>query len=247
MESHERIVLKKHTLSQSIFLHLFPGVLTVSFYFLFISLIQGSGLPTVAAFILSAIFVLIPVELGIIYWAKSRSSDQITIKSIIKSSKLKKLEYILYCLGLIIIMGIIVMLLEPIDLFLEETVFAFFPEQLKFNMGMSSEYSRTGLFFTYLVGLFILAGIAPIVEEIYFRGYLLPRIPDLKGFDKILHSFLFACYHMWTPWMIISRTIFMIPFIYVVSTKKNMYIAFFVHCFVNMLDFISGFVFLLSL
>ncbi len=240
-------IIKRHTLFQTIVLHLFPGVLIASFYLIVAKPVQDMGFPTLAALILSAIFVLIPVELGIIFWVKRKSSNRITFKSIIKSAKLNKLEYLLYIIGLIIFMGVIVILLEPIDLFLESNIFPFFPDNLKLSMGLSSDYSGTILFFTYLIGMIVLAIISPIIEEIYFRGYLLPRIPKLKGFDKVLHSFLFACYHMWTPWMIVSRTIFMIPLIYVVSYKKNLYVAFFVHCLVNAIDFIAGFIFLMSI
>lgn len=240
-------VVKKHTLLQTIILHLFPGVLIVGFYFIVAGPIQDQGFPTVAALILSAIVVLIPVELGIILWVKRKSLNKITFQTLIKSTKLRKLEYFLYILGLIIIMGVLVALIEPINTILKDTVFSFFPEKYVLDMGQSTEYSTTLLFWTYLVGFIVLAVIAPIVEEIYFRGYLLPRIPNLGGFDKLLHSFLFACYHMWTPWIIVSRTIFMLPFIYVVSYKKNLYIAFIVHSTVNAIDFIAGFAFLLSI
>lgn len=53
--------------------------------------------------------------------------------------------------------------------------------------------------------LMFVAVLTPLVEELYFRGYLLPR---MKGeFATLFHSFLFAAQHVLEPWMIIPRTL----------------------------------------
>lgn len=52
-----------------------------------------------------------------------------------------------------------------------------------------------------VMGFFLLYGIiGPITEELYFRGYLLPRIDRLGWVAPVLGTVLFAVYHFHTPW-----------------------------------------------
>ena len=99
------------------------------------------------------------------------------------------------------------------------------------------------MFITFI----FIAIIAPIVEELYFRGYLLPRMPHLKGWSPLLHSALFALYHTWTPWMVFTRTIGVLPLIYIVQFKRNIYLGIIAHCLMNVIDIIIGVVFIISL
>jgi membrane protease YdiL (CAAX protease family) len=83
-----------------------------------------------------------------------------------------------------------------------------------------------------------------MVEELYFRGYLLPR---MKGKYAILfHSFLFAAIHVFTPWMIIARTIGFLPII-IGTTKKNIYLGMIEHMLCNSVGFFTGLIFILKM
>ena len=91
-----------------------------------------------------------------------------------------------------------------------------------------------------MVFIFV-AVLAPLVEELYFRGYLLPR---MKGqLAPLLHSLLFATIHVFTPWMIITRTLGLLPLIFGVK-KKNIYIGMIVHILSNSVGFITGVIFI---
>ena len=86
--------------------------------------------------------------------------------------------------------------------------------------------------------------LSPLVEELYFRGYLLPR---MKGrFATLFHSFLFAAQHVFTPWMIITRTLALLPLVFGVK-KKNIYIGIIVHILVNLLDLATGIAFIVKM
>jgi membrane protease YdiL (CAAX protease family) len=57
-----------------------------------------------------------------------------------------------------------------------------------------------------------LTGISlPLIEELYFRGFLLPRIAHLGGWAPLVSTVLFSLYHFWSPWVFVSRVIFMFP------------------------------------
>jgi len=47
------------------------------------------------------------------------------------------------------------------------------------------------------------------LEEIYFRGFLLPRMGYAGRSAVPLHSLLFALYHLWMPWRIVALAVAM--------------------------------------
>ena len=80
----------------------------------------------------------------------------------------------------------------------------------------------------------VLNGVAgPVVEELYFRGYLLPRIEYLKGWSAPVNVFLFSLYHFFSPWQNISRILAFLPLAYIVRLKKNIFLSMLVHCLLN--------------
>ena len=65
--------------------------------------------------------------------------------------------------------------------------------------GIASTASTKGL------GLFalsvLLVFLAPVVEELFFRGLLLPRMQKVCGrFDWIVNGTIFTAYHLHQPW-----------------------------------------------
>lgn len=47
--------------------------------------------------------------------------------------------------------------------------------------------------------------IGPFIEELYFRGFLLPRMAWMKKWALLVEAFLFALYHIWSPWQLVTR------------------------------------------
>ena len=44
-----------------------------------------------------------------------------------------------------------------------------------------------------------------MVEEMYFHGYLLPRISRLGAWAPLVNTVLFSLYHFFTPWLNVGR------------------------------------------
>jgi membrane protease YdiL (CAAX protease family) len=136
------------------------------------------------------------------------------------------------------IVGALMTLFKPVDSFLHENLFFWMPDV---NNGLDGTYSKTILIVTYSVLLMVGVFLVPMVEELYFRGYLLPR---MKGkYAMLFHSFLFASIHVWSPWMIIARTVGFLPII-IGTTKKNIYIGMIVHMLCNAIDFVTGVIYI---
>jgi membrane protease YdiL (CAAX protease family) len=81
------------------------------------------------------------------------------------------------------------------------------------------------------VALNVFAG--PMVEELYFRGYLLPRMSRFGRAAPLLNAVLFSLYHFWAPWQFLSRVAGVTPFAYGVWWKRNVYLGMTIHVLLN--------------
>ena len=234
--------IEKHTIGQSIILHLFPGILMGIFYFLIRQPVQNFGYPSIFALILAIIFVLVPVELGYLLLKGKQATGRYTLDGLISyRTPIPWWQYIIWVLIVLVLAGAIFTVLKPIEGILIEKLFFWIPT---LDSGLDGNYSKIALIVTYTTLLIFGAIVGPLVEELYFRGYLLARMPG--KYPELFHSFLFAVYHVFTPWMIITRTIGVLPLIIAVK-KKNIYIGIIVHFLMNTLDVIAGFAFIASM
>ena len=231
--------IEKHSTTQSVILHLLPGILVGCFYFLARQPVANMGYPSIFALLLAFAFILIPVELGYLLYQGKKKTGRFTLQGIISyRNSIPWWQYFVWPIIIFAVTGAIFTLLEPVDAFLQEKLFFWMPD---LNYGLDGNYSRTILIVTYSMFLIFNVFLAPLVEELYFRGYLLPR---MKGkFATLFHSFLFAAVHVFTPWMIITRTLGLLPMLFGVK-KKNIYVGMIVHILGNSIDLVTGIVFI---
>lgn len=234
--------LEQHSILQSIIYHLLPGILIGVFYFLVRRPIENLGYPSVMSLILAIIFILIPFELGYLLYQGKKMNGTYTLKGIISyNNSIPVWQLILWVVIVFVLTGVIFTFLKPLELFFQSKLFFWIPQM---NPGLDGNYSKQILIFTYVMFFFFVALLGPFVEELYFRGYLLPR---MKGkFGPLLHSFLFAVYHIFTPWMILTRTIGLLPLVYAVR-RKNIYVGIIVHILLNTIDVVTGIIFIFTM
>jgi membrane protease YdiL (CAAX protease family) len=234
--------IEKHSTTQSVILHLLPGILVGCFYFSARQPVANLGYPSVVALILAFAFILIPIELGYLLYQGKKKTGRFTLQGIISyRNSIPWWQYLVWVLFIFIAVGAIFTLLKPVDAFLQGRLFFWMPEP---NYGIDGNYSRKILIVTYSMVLIFIAVLSPLVEELYFRGYLLPRV---KGkFASLFHSFLFAAQHVFTPWMIITRTLGLLPLLFGVK-KKNIYIGIIVHILCNTINVVTGIAFIVKM
>lgn len=105
-------------------------------------------------------------------------------------------------------------------------VFANFTDHL-------SEFSRSAIGLTLALLLILNGVIGPVVEEMYFRGYLLPRISRYGKWAPVINTVLFSVYHFWSPWQIVTRILAVLPVVSAVYWKRNIYIGMLTHVLLN--------------
>ena len=235
---------EEHTILQSIGLHLFPGILGGLVYFAISGYITGQGYPSLMALILALGFITTPLEFGILYH-QSRKKNQKLFGEVIKYlDPLPWKDYLVWSIVIIIGLGAIMVLMGPITEALSR-LFNWLPDHMILDMGLADYYDLNKIIITYTLVLLFVVLIGPATEELYFRGYLLPRIPSsMRGWGPIFHSCLFALYHIWTPWFFLARSIALLPLVYTVRYKKNLILGIISHCLLNSIDFFIGLVYI---
>ena len=236
--------IAEHSLFKSVVLHLLPGILGGICYFTLVPLVKSNGFPSIMALILAGVFVLIPFELGFLILQK-RASGQRLFNGVIRYfKKIPIWQYFVLIPTIFILTGLLFKAFGFTSVFLK-SFFGWIPSEMTFDMGLDSGYPKSKLVITYTLFLILVVLILPTIEELYFRGYLLPRMPSrLKGGTEIIHSGLFALYHTWTPWMVIVRTFGVLPMIYAVKRKENIFIGIVAHCLLNSIDLFIGLMFI---
>ena len=227
--------IRPHTRWRSLTLHLLPGTLITAFYFLAGPLVMRAGYPSIMALFLAIIVILIPFELGYLLYEGKRTTGRFSVQHVVLyRDPMPFWQYLLFVPLLVGWMLAVFVLLRPVDSYLAQTYFSWLPHWSNPAAAVAplSQYPLDVLVVTFLAEMALsIAG--PVVEELYFRGYLLPRIPASRAWAPLISAVLFSLYHFFSPWQNISRIIAILPFVYVVSWKRNIYIGIVTHAAFN--------------
>jgi membrane protease YdiL (CAAX protease family) len=229
------ITTPQHTIPQSVMLHLAPGVATVLFYIFVGKPIAASlGYPSAFGFLLSTALILVPIELGTLAYLGMRLQGRLSLEGVVLYRQPPPRRLASLVAVLLIWSVVSAVLASPLNAMLRYGLFGWVPERFLIRIGADA-YSLTHGFWMY-VGLIAVSGIvAPVVEELYFRGFLLPRLSRLGIWAPILEMALFALYHLWSPWLAITRFLVYLPTVYAVWRTGSVVIAIWVHCLSNSL------------
>ncbi len=238
MKTSETWAEAQHPIPRSIALHLLPGVLGLAFYVLVgVPVAESLGYPAPFGLMLTAAFVLVPFELGWLLYLGLRRNGRPSLEGVVLyRERMPARRLVLLGLALLGWQVLVGVTLSWTDAFVFEALFSWVPERLVIENGLGSyvaEYPRSLLIVTLLLGLALSGVVTPVVEELYFRGYLLPRLSRLGGWAPVLNVVLFVLYHLWTPWQAATRFISILPAAYVVQRTKNIYAYMWVHCVLN--------------
>jgi membrane protease YdiL (CAAX protease family) len=226
--------IQPHSVWQSIILHLLPGVLLLVFFVMAVPFVEHLGLPLRFATILGIFLILIPFELGVLFYEGKKRNGRFSLRGVIVyRERIPLWQYFIWVPLLIVWSSIWALLLSPFGDFLIKTVFSWLPPWFIYsdNIGTSRNI---------LVVMVIVYGIAnvsaAIVEELYFRGYLMPRLSRLNGWAPLVNTVLFALQHFLTPWQQPFIILGVLPQAYLVSKKRNIYLGILAHSILNLLS-----------
>lgn len=231
--------VEQHSLVHSTILHLLPGVLILVFYVIVAPLAERQGFPSVSALLIAITVVLIPFELGYLLYQGKKKNGTLSLKRIVLYREpMPAWQYIVLALPLLVwALVLLAVAAPPTDTVIIEKLFFWLPDWFFMNSFMDNldRYSQSALLLTWVLNLVFNGVAGPLVEELYFRGYLLPRISRLGRWAPLVNIVLFSLYHFFTPWQNLARILALLPIVYAVWWKRNIYLGIIVHCTANTL------------
>ena len=226
--------IQPHSVWQSLLLHLLPGVLMLLFFILAVPIVKNLGLPLRFAAMLGVFLVLIPFELGVLFYEGKKRNGRFSERGVVVyRERIPLWQYFLWVPLLVVWSSILALLLSPFGNFLIKTVFSWLPAWFIY----SDNSGTSKIILVVMVTVYGIANVlAAIVEELYFRGYLMPRLSRLKGWAPLVNTVLFALQHFLTPWQYLFIILGVLPQAYVVSKKRNIYLGIIAHSLLNLLS-----------
>jgi uncharacterized protein len=229
----------QHRLSWSILLHLLPGIVLTAFLVLAAPAVQRVGFPAVFALFLGIPLVIVPVELGILLAHARRTTGTFSLRrTVVYRERLALRRLIPLTVGLLAWFTAWLALASVVlDEWLADRFFAWLPDViLQFSMvGQAGESTPTHLMVVLVIVAFVFNGVVgPVTEELYYRGYLLPRIDRLGRWAPVLNTVLFSLYHLWTPWQNLTRIIGLLPMTWLAWRERSTQLAMAVHVSINL-------------
>ncbi len=219
--------------------HFYMGAIITMFYIWISPLIINAGFPGLSVLLVAEVVILAP--LVFLHLTISAKTHSVAIKDTIQfQQKLSPKSFIIWTLLGILACVLVYIPLYPVGLYLKQSWFGWLPEWY-FNPSYGTDNFQL-IAKIYLMGIFIDGLIGPIAEELFFRGYLLPRMAYLKNWAPVVNGALFGLYHFWQPHNFIATMAVGIVLSFAAWKTKNVYVAMAIHCTINILGSLGGFI-----
>lgn len=229
-------MLEQLPLARLLALFLIPGALMTVAFVALAPLVEVIGFPPIVALLAAITVVLIPFELGVVMWAARGMASPLSVIPYRRPIALRTWLWLVPTLIVAAFLGF--GLHQAIEPQLIEGLFGWLPQWFvtPISMDRVGVYSSGAWVATLIAFLVINGFVGPIVEELYFRGYLLPRMERMGRWAPLVNVSLFSLYHFWSPWQLIARILGFGPTVYAVRWKQSVYLGMVVHCSLNSLS-----------
>lgn len=198
-----------------------------------------NAIPPILLFYVLAALILFPIELTIILRASKREFGSYSLRSAwVNQKKAGWLRTLIIGLLLFGFAGIMSITLAPLEKSLFAPLSTKLAENLPYfdwaNIDYLRQYPRGILLLMSVVYFIFNVFVGPIVEELYFRGYLTSKLSRFGVGAPIIVTVLFSLYHLWLPFQNLFRISVFFPAAYFAWKEKNIYISIVFHCVSNL-------------
>ena len=180
----------QQSLLNSIVLHVLPGVLVTLGFILFKPLLDSSGYPPLLAFLLAILFLDLPVMWGVMLYEGWKQNGRISLDQVVfYREKVSWKTFIVVFIAAFAVAYALIILSNPISGILAGSVFSGLPEWMFLDeQSQYQAYAKNALVTIFTFQLILTGFVLPWTEELYFRGYLLPRIPRYGKWTPIIST-----------------------------------------------------------
>lgn len=231
-------VATRHSVFTTIVLHLLPGVLIAAIGGVAAYLLRDRGVPAYFVLEISVLVIMIPVMLGIMaVGRRAEGKERLTQMVMRPDRRIKVWEYVVYPVIIVAFAAAVFTLIgDPVNAFFRNLLFPNLPAWADIGhvFERPEAYHSAWPVICWAVGAVLISLVGPIMEEFYFRGYLLPRIPGRPVAVIAAGVVLFATYHVFSIWMAPVRIIALIPLVFAVWKTRSVAIGIIAHCLLNL-------------
>jgi uncharacterized protein len=236
--------VEQHSFPATIAYHLLPGVVILAVAIVFVPIAKAAGFPPIVGLLVAMLFAGLPVELGYLLRLGWKRNGRLSLAGVVVyRHRVPRWQYPLYAVATLAWGALVTFAATPIESAILKTVFGWVPAGFTATSAADaasySTYPRMILLITFGSLILINGVAAPIVEELYFRGHLMPRISRFRWKTPLLEDVLFALYHIWQPWAYVIILLTMISYIAPVFRRRNIYIGVWAHMSLNILGNIA--------
>jgi membrane protease YdiL (CAAX protease family) len=214
---------------RAVVLHLAPGVALLLAYLLSAPLLHDAGLPPIWGLLLGIAVVVVPIELGLVLRAARRRGATAgwVALGVRRPGRRDLVPLTLAALAALLLPGL--------GVALEPWLAGALPEGAGAGLAGLAGYPAAVQVATVLLWLVLAVVVGPVVEELYFRGWLLPRLRGGAPTVCLAGAALFAVYHLWQPQAVLTVFLTALPLTVLVRLRGNVALSVAVHCGVNLL------------
>jgi uncharacterized protein len=224
-----------------VFLVFAPAVL-VTVAYVVSGLALRDVLPSLLLLFILAATILFPIQLFVVLSATKREFGRFSLRSAFRDHRaLPWWQVVGYGAVLWGWAGLMSVTVGPFEVALLAPVAERLSQLLPpyFDWGRTDllqQYPRSVLLATGVVYLVLNGFVGPIVEELFFRGYLTSRLRRFGKLAPVIMTVLFSLYHLWLPLNNVFRIAAFLPAYYVAWKLRNIYIAMVFHCLSNLVS-----------
>lgn len=225
----------------TVLLHLFPGAACVSVYLALAPAAMTLGWPPLLTSCLCALAVMAPLELGHLLLIGRRQTGRWGLRGAVDlPAPMKAWKFVAIVAAALVATIVIYAMSQPLDLWFHRQIMPYLPSWYDYGNLASYRHLAPRVLAATLVARFV-ADVVVVagVEELYFRGYLLSRIPAPGWLAPFVSAALFAIYHFWQPYNWPSIFCFTLPMIWAVAWFKDVRLSIATHILLNFIGFLT--------
>lgn len=233
----------KMTIIKLIMITIIPSALCTALYLAVGIYLQN--LPSMILFVLLATLTLFPFEIWQLLNANKKEFGKPGLQiAFLNHEKMDWWKVFVYGFMLFGVAGIMTATIGRLENFLlknlSDHLYSFLPEYFNWNrLDLIRAYPKDTLIFSCVFYTLMNAFILPVIEEIYFRGFLTNQLTRYGILAPIIVAVVFSFYHWWLPFNNLFRICIFAVTAVIAYKKKNIYISMVFHCLCNLYSSIS--------
>lgn len=223
---------------KSLLLHILPGVFIASIFVMLQPWVEGIGYPPLLGFLLGVLLGGIPFMIAVLLIEGKKKNGRFSLAGVVLyRDKVSWKTFAAVFAGMFVLLYLLIMVATPVSAYFKETLFSFLPEWMFLDeQTQYMVYPKNILITVFSLHLIITGIILPGVEELYFRGYLLPRISRFGRFAPVVGGVLFGLYHVWQWFDFPVVALLGVGLSFVVWWKKDLRLSIALHILANIIS-----------